>query len=277
LLSSTTGSALGTASAGTSTIPARADHVHPTTGLGLTSGTLAQFAATTSAQLASVISDETGSGALVFATSPTLTTPNIGAATGTSLNLTGGVQFEAIDKDDITTRTKTGSWQSSTATIAEGWPETTNGWYHLLSNTHNNTANYYSQQFAGSFNDSLAIWYRATAGSGTAAWHRVSLSTILRYEKTASYTLVSGDVGTLIEMNVASGNTLTVPTNASVAFPIGAQINILQTGAGQVTVAGAGGVTVNATPGLKLRTQWSSATLIKRATDTWVLVGDLSN
>ena len=42
------------------------------------SGTLAQFAATTSAQLASVISDETGSGALVFATSPALTTPNIG-------------------------------------------------------------------------------------------------------------------------------------------------------------------------------------------------------
>lgn len=46
-------------------------------------------------------------------------------------------------------------------------------------------------------------------------------------------------------------------------------------GAGQVTVGGAG-VTINATPGLKLRTQWSSATLIKRATDTWVAVGDLS-
>lgn len=50
------------------------------------SGTLAQFAATTSAQLAGVISDETGSGALVFATSPTLTTPTIGVATATSVN-----------------------------------------------------------------------------------------------------------------------------------------------------------------------------------------------
>lgn len=50
------------------------------------SGNLSQFAATTSAQLAGVISDETGSGALVFATSPTLTTPNIGVATGTSFN-----------------------------------------------------------------------------------------------------------------------------------------------------------------------------------------------
>ena len=42
------------------------------------------------------------------------------------------------------------------------------------------------------------------------------------------------------------------------------------------TVKPAGGVTINATPGLKLRAQWSYATLIKRATDTWVLVGDLS-
>lgn len=56
------------------------------TGVALTSGTLAQFAATTSAQLAGVISDETGSGALVFATSPTLVTPVLGVATATSIN-----------------------------------------------------------------------------------------------------------------------------------------------------------------------------------------------
>jgi hypothetical protein len=74
---------------------------------------------------------------------------------------------------------------------------------------------------------------------------------------------------------MSGGGTLTVPTNASVAFATGTQINILQTGASQVTVGGAG-VTVNATPGLKLRAQWSSATLIKRATDTWALVGDLA-
>jgi len=54
----------------------------------LTTGTLAQFAATTSAQLAGVISDETGSGALVFGTSPTLTTPVLG--TPTSVTLTNG-------------------------------------------------------------------------------------------------------------------------------------------------------------------------------------------
>lgn len=91
-----------------------------------------------------------------------------------------------------------------------------------------------------------------------------------------TYTLALTDNSQIVEISNASPITLTVPANTSVAFPTGSQINILQTGAGQITVAGTSGVTVNATPGLKLRTQWSSATLIKRGTDTWVLVGDLS-
>jgi hypothetical protein len=57
--------------------------------VALTNNKLDAFAATTSSELASVISDETGTGALVFANTPTLVTPNIGAATGTSLVLSG--------------------------------------------------------------------------------------------------------------------------------------------------------------------------------------------
>ena len=95
-------------------------------------------------------------------------------------------------------------------------------------------------------------------------------------EKTASHTLVLSDKDKLIEMNSASANTLTVPLNSSEAFPIGSQLNILQTGTGQTTIAPVSvSVTVNATPGLKLRAQWSSATLIKRAENVWVLAGDL--
>lgn len=93
---------------------------------------------------------------------------------------------------------------------------------------------------------------------------------------TNNYTLLIGDKDKLIEVNNTVATTLTVPLNSSVAYPIGSQITILQTGAGQVTITPTGGVTINGTPGLKLRTQWSSATLIKRATDTWVLVGDLT-
>lgn len=104
----------------------------------------------------------------------------------------------------------------------------------------------------------------------------VQLSDLATNAQASSYTLVLADKGKLVEMSNASANNLTVPLNSSVAYPIGTQINILQTGAGQTTVVATSGVTINATPGLKLRTQWSSATLIKRGTDTWVLVGDLS-
>lgn len=90
-----------------------------------------------------------------------------------------------------------------------------------------------------------------------------------------TYTLALSDRDKIVELNNAAAITLTVPTNASVAFPVGSSLTIVQTGAGQVTVGGAG-VTINGTPGLKLRTQWSSATLLKRATDTWIVFGDLA-
>jgi hypothetical protein len=90
-----------------------------------------------------------------------------------------------------------------------------------------------------------------------------------------TYTPVLADNGKLVTLSNASAITLTVPTNASVAYATGAQINIQQIDAGQVTIAGDTGVTVNGT-GTKLRTQWSAATLVKTATDTWTLIGDLA-
>ena len=96
-------------------------------------------------------------------------------------------------------------------------------------------------------------------------------------QKTASYTLTATtERDSLIEVASGSGTTITIPTNSAVAYPVGTSIDILQTSTGQVTIAGDAGVTVNATPGLKLRTQWSSATLFKRATNTWVVYGDLT-
>jgi hypothetical protein len=98
-------------------------------------------------------------------------------------------------------------------------------------------------------------------------------------QQTASYNLSTGGLSlrdSFLELGSASAITLTIPANSTTAYPVGTSIDILQTGAGQVTVAGAAGVTVNATPGLKLRAQYSSATLFKRATDTWIVMGDLS-
>jgi hypothetical protein len=125
-------------------------------------------------------------------------------------------------------------------------------------------------------NDEFVVGGRTWKWTGT-VWEFVGVASVLQIiEKTASHTLVLSDKDKLIEMNSASANTLTVPINSSQAFQIGSQLNILQTGAGQTTIAPvSGSVTVNATPGLKLRAQWSSATLIKRAENVWVLAGDL--
>ena len=131
--------------------------------------------------------------------SPTLTTPNIGAATGTSLNTTGNI----ISHIDILTPTFT----------------------------------------------------------------------------TNAYTLTAGDDGDLLMLNNSSSSgSLYVPTDASVNFAIGTQITMVQSGSGQITILATTPATtaVNATPGSKLRAQWSSATLVKIAANTWVLMGDLS-
>jgi hypothetical protein len=98
-------------------------------------------------------------------------------------------------------------------------------------------------------------------------------------QKTASYalsTLTHRD--SMIEVSSASATTITIPTDATLNYPIGTTIDILQTNTGQVTIAAAtpGTTTVNATPGLKLRTRWSSCTLMKRAANTWVVYGDLT-
>jgi aspartate 1-decarboxylase len=100
------------------------------------------------------------------------------------------------------------------------------------------------------------------------------ISTIGTNARTASYTLVLSDQSKMIEINSSSATTLTIPADASVNFPIGTYIVVLQTGSGQITINGSG-FTPNATPGRKTRTLWAMATLIKRGRNLWVIAGDL--
>lgn len=96
-------------------------------------------------------------------------------------------------------------------------------------------------------------------------------------DTTTAYTLVLGDAGKYVTLSNASAVTLTVPTNASVAFDVGTVVNLVQLGAGQVTIAGASGVTVNSEGSkLKLKGQYAVASLLKTATNTWVALGNLS-
>jgi hypothetical protein len=98
-----------------------------------------------------------------------------------------------------------------------------------------------------------------------------------------SYTFVLTDSNnTLVTASNASTQAYTIPTNANVAFPIGSQINIIQIGAGQVTISAvtSGTTTVLSTGGTaaspKIRVQYATATLIKVATDSWYVIGDIS-
>lgn len=91
----------------------------------------------------------------------------------------------------------------------------------------------------------------------------------------ASYTLVLADKGRIVSMNNAGANTLTIPANSSVAFPLGTIINVLQIGAGATTIAGASGVTVNgvSTGAGEIESRWQGVALTKIGTDSWAVSG----
>jgi hypothetical protein len=95
-----------------------------------------------------------------------------------------------------------------------------------------------------------------------------------------TYTTVLADNGKLTTLTNASAIAVTIPPNSSVAYPVGAQINMAQLGAGQVTVSGGVGVTVVSTGATasapKARAQYSSLTAVQTSTDNWLVVGDIS-
>ena len=91
-----------------------------------------------------------------------------------------------------------------------------------------------------------------------------------------AYTLVLDDAGNVVTMSNAAASTLTIPANASVAFPVGTEIDVVRLGAGQVTLTAGGGVTLRATPGPNFTAQYGAARLIKIATNEWVATGSLA-
>lgn len=94
-----------------------------------------------------------------------------------------------------------------------------------------------------------------------------------------TYTTVLDDNGKLVTLSNAGSIAVTIPLNSSVAYPVGAQINMTQLGAGQVTVSGAGGVTIVSTGATaaqpKTRQQYSTLTAVQTSTDNWLVIGDI--
>jgi hypothetical protein len=118
--------------------------------------------------------------------------------------------------------------------------------------------------------------------NGTGFDDRALLSTdipgiVVNAQTGTSYTLVLADAGKLVERNNASANTLTVPPNSSVAFPVGTIIAVSREGAGTTTIVAGSGVTIQSEAGrLSIAAQYNEVALRKRGTDDWRLVGALS-
>lgn len=210
----------------------------------------------------------TGSGNNVLATSPTLVTPLLGTPTsGTLTNCTGYVISNlASIATGMATFLTTPSSANLAATVTD---ETGSG--------------------ALVFAASPALTGSPTAPTQSALDNSTKLATTAyaqdadtRYvgynaQTGTTYTLVLGDAGSLIEVSNASAITLTIPLNSSVAFPLKTVIDIIQTGAGQITISPTGGVTLtSAGSAVKTRVQYSGISLIKVATDTWRLIGDIA-
>jgi hypothetical protein len=122
----------------------------------------------------------------------------------------------------------------------------------------------------------------ATGDVLSASMYNGLVSFTVSADQTADYTAVLTDqYQTLIPMNKATAIAFKIPTNASVAFPVGTVITLLNKGAGACTISAvtSGTTTVlsaGATPAAPTLAQYKSAALIKTATDAWYVVGAIA-
>lgn len=116
-----------------------------------------------------------------------------------------------------------------------------------------------------------------TAANTAAQGNDSRFTQISASQQSGAYTFVPGDAGTCVECTAAGATNFTIDTNANQAIPVNSVIEVFQDGAGQVTIVAAGGVTLRS-DGSKVKTaaQYATIRLRQRATNEWVLAGDLA-
>ena len=155
---------------------------------------------------------------------------------------------------------------------------TDDGWLEIAE--HEKFINAVVSYISSSVDGNFVVWDGSTgrtikdSGKSPSDFAPLEISVSAR---SSNYILALSDKGSLIEMNSPSALTVIVPTNSSVPFAIGTQILIVQSGAGQVNISGASGVTIKKNSDFIARTagQNSMVGLVKSATNTWYLFGDL--
>lgn len=130
-------------------------------------------------------------------------------------------------------------------------------------------------------NSSASVLASVDASGNITASGNVVYNQATNSQSGSAYTLALTDSGKFVEMTSSAANTITVPASATVAWAIGSRIDIVQYGAGTTTISPAASVTVNyysptsaATRTIKAR--YGAATLIYRAANEWLLVGNLT-
>lgn len=106
----------------------------------------------------------------------------------------------------------------------------------------------------------------------------VDITTVSGNAQTGTtYTLALADAAHFVTMDNGSANTLTIPANSSVAFPVGTVITVGQKGSGTTTIDATTGVTLNGVSGGQgdISAQWATVMLRKTATDTWEAWGSI--
>jgi hypothetical protein len=224
----------------------------------------------TSVGVATSIASQTGTGTkFVMDNTPTLITPVLGVATATSINGTAIPSSKTLVATDSTTYVVPSQTGNSGKYLSTDG--TTSSWAVVEG-------------------DLTAV----TAGTGitvtdstgpipTVAFDYRAGSAVTLNAQTATYTVVLTDADQkLVTMDVATDNDFLIPTNANVAFPVGTVINVIQIGAGKTTIEAVtpGTTTISSTGATatapELRAQFSAASCIKVATDTWYVVGDIA-
>jgi hypothetical protein len=215
---------------------------------GVTGSPLSQFAATTSAQLAGVLTNETGTGLVVFNNSPTLITPSLGAASATSLALSGALTYGGVTLNNAVTGT--GNMVLS------------------ASPTHTGTITAAAANFSGTVNHTGAFQINGTTetfpASGLIAG--TTDTQTLTNKTLASSTDVIGGVTTTLGSDATGDIYFRNSSGVLTRLPIGGTGNILNVSAGLpawTTPAGGGNVSNSGTPTSGQIAQWISATQIQ--------------
>jgi hypothetical protein len=280
--------------------------------LVVTTDKLSVHATTTSTELAGVISDETGTGSLVFGTSPALVSPTVatGADATVGIIVTGNSATQSANLQEWKNSTPTtvasisnnGALVASTGTFSGTISQTTNatGLNLLPLVSGNTTSNIHSGATGSGSSKTINIGTAGLSGSTTTvnigsavsgATSTINLNgTIVSPKisctytaKTAAYTFASGDEGNMFSMNNSATQQFNIPTDATFNFAIGTEFTVFWlTGAGQPTIGAVtpGTTTVistgatSATP--KLRVANSGATCKKIAANSWIIFGDLA-